>query len=82
MEVVVDVTKCYSYVFLMLKMIKIGFTIMSNSIDVRRILCLFMSLTIYISLKLIKVLFKFKLYSDDACNITFKYVVELLRYIF
>ena len=82
MGVVVDVTKCYSYVFLMLKMIKVGFTKMSNSIDVRRSLCLFMSLKIYISLKLIKVLFKFKFYSDDACNITFKYDVELLRYIF
>lgn len=41
-----------------------------------------MSLKMYISLKLIKVLFKFKFYSDDACNITFKYDVELLRYIF
>lgn len=39
-----------------------------------------MSLKMYISLKLIKVLFKF--YSNDACNITFKYDVELLRYIF
>lgn len=26
--------------------------------------------------------FKFKFYSNDACNTTFKYDVELLRYIF